>query len=65
MPTKNTSLQLFRNYILEVDGNSIACEFTIETGPMIDKLKTVKREKGVEEEIILRMRLKMKLLWWQ
>ena len=33
-------------------------EFTVETGPMIDKLKEVKREKGVEEEIIARMRLK-------
>ena len=33
-------------------------EFTVETGPMLDKLKEVKREKGVEEEIIERMRLK-------
>ncbi len=33
-------------------------EFTVETGPMLEKLKEVKREKGVEEEIIDRMRLK-------
>ena len=33
-------------------------EFTVETGPILDKLKEVKREKGVEEEIIERMRLK-------
>jgi hypothetical protein len=33
-------------------------EFTVETGPMLEKLKEVKREKGVEEEIIERMRLK-------
>ena len=33
-------------------------EFTVETGPMLDKLKEVKREKGVEEEIIETMRLK-------
>ncbi len=33
-------------------------EFTVETGPMLDKLKEVKREKGVDEEIIERMRLK-------
>ena len=33
-------------------------EFTVETGPMLDKLKEVKREKGIEEEIIERMRLK-------
>ena len=33
-------------------------EFTVDTGPMIDKLKEIKREKGVEEEIILRLRLK-------
>ncbi len=33
-------------------------EFTVDTGPMIDKLKEVKREKGVEEEIIMRLRLK-------
>lgn len=33
-------------------------EFTVETAPMIEKLKEVKREKGVDEEIILRMRLK-------
>ncbi len=33
-------------------------EFTVETAPMIEKLKEVKREKGVDEEIIVRMRLK-------
>ena len=33
-------------------------EFTVETASMIEKLKEVKREKGVDEEIILRMRLK-------
>ena len=33
-------------------------EFTVETGPMIDKLKEVKLAKGVEQEIIERMRLK-------
>ena len=33
-------------------------ESTVETGPMLEKLKEVKREKGVEEEIIERMRLK-------
>ena len=33
-------------------------EFTVETGPMLEKLKEVKREKGVDEEIIERMRLK-------
>ena len=33
-------------------------EFTVETAPMIERLKEVKREKGVEEEIIVRMRLK-------
>jgi len=33
-------------------------EFTVETAPMIERLKEVKREKGVDEEIILRMRLK-------
>ncbi|MDG2370835.1 MAG: hypothetical protein P8M12_09340 [Flavobacteriales bacterium] len=33
-------------------------EFTVETAPMIERLKEVKREKGVDEEIIIRMRLK-------
>ncbi len=33
-------------------------EFTVETASMIEKLKEVKREKGVDEEIIARMRLK-------
>ena len=33
-------------------------EFTVETAPMIERLKEVKREKGVDEEIIVRMRLK-------
>ena len=33
-------------------------EFTVETASMIEKLKEVKREKGIDEEIILRMRLK-------
>jgi len=33
-------------------------EFTVETAPMIERLKEVKREKGVDEEIITRMRLK-------
>ena len=33
-------------------------EFTVETASMIEKLKEVKREKGVDEEIVLRMRLK-------
>ena len=33
-------------------------EFTVETAQMIERLKEVKREKGVDEEIIVRMRLK-------
>jgi len=38
----------------DVGGN----EFTVETAQMIERLKEVKREKGVDEEIIVRMRLK-------
>ena len=33
-------------------------EFTVETNPLVDKLKEAKREDGVEEDIIAHLRLK-------